>query len=249
MTNTNLTDIDGVGPGKADQLRDAGYDTVEDVSNATVDELSNADGFGEGNAGDIIESASDSTLEALQGEIETNDAPEDSADADENGETSAGTNDTADADAALENSSADELFEKGAEDVPWSEEDLTELVGADASVWGDTYALELETDAQILVHTIHVVLEEATSQHQSTNIPLRDTSYGVARKLMSALMQSGELVDIKLILTSEELSSLYRALSAGSTDYASRSGVPAMWAEFETLRAQVNEKRKEAMAE
>lgn len=237
MTNTNLTDIRGVGDGKADQLREAGFDTVEDVAQSSVDELADANGFGEGNAGDIIDNASDAVDEG-----------EGNADADESDGESAGSNDTAEAGAVDGNSSADELFDVGTEDDPWSEEDITEFVGPDVSVGDDTYLLDLETDAQILVHMIHVVLEEATAQHQSTNVPLRDTAYGLARKLMAVQMESGELVDLKLVLTSEELSALYRALTSGSADYASRSGIPAMWAEFETLRTQVNEKRKEAMA-
>jgi len=200
------------------------------VSEATVDELSEADGFGEGNAGDVIESATSLLPEADDVEAE--------ADAESLG--SRGVHDTAEADAVPEG---------GSEDVPWSEEDLTELVGIDASVGDDTYAVELETDAQILTHVVHVVLEEATSQHQSSNFPLRDTTYGLGRKLMSALMQSGELVDTKIICTSEELSAFYRALTAGSSDYAGRSGIPEMWAEFETIRTHVNEKRKESMAD
>lgn len=242
MTNTNLTDIDGVGTGKADKLRAAGYDTVEDVSDTSVSSLSEADGFGEGNAGDVIESAARSVEEQLVGD-------EGGADVDETDGTSADSNDTAEAGAVPGNSSAEELFDVGTEDVPWSEEDLTELVGVDASSGPDTYLLEIETDAQILIHVIHVMLEEATSQHQSTNVPLRNTAYGISRKLMSAMMDSGELVDTKIVLTKKELSSMYRGLTAGSADYAGRSGIPEMWAEFETLRAQVNEKRKQAMAE
>lgn len=240
MSNTDLTDITGVGDGKADSLRDAGFETAKGVFKATVEEISEADGFGEGNAAKIIGNAYDAIPED---EIVDLDFDED-AEPEDTGGSSAGMDDTAEAEAE-----ADELFEGGSEDVPWSEEDLTELVGIDASVGPDTYGLELETDAQILVHVIHVVLEEATAQHQSTNITLRDTAYGLARKLMTALMDSGELVDTKLILTSEELSAFYRALTAGSSDYAGRAGIPAMWGEFETIRAQVNEKREEAMAD
>lgn len=249
MTNTNLTDIDGVGDGKADQLRDAGFDTVGEIAFTTIDELTNAEGFGEGNAGEIIDNAVDALGPKI---VEGEDGPEwADADADaENSEAPADIDDTADADAVDGDDVDDNLFENGSEDVPWSEEDLTELVGSDADSSRDgVYGLELETDAQILAHMIHVVLEEATSQHQSTNIPNRDTAYGLARKLMAVQVDSGELVDTTLVLTSSELSAFYRALTAGSADYAGRSGIPAMWAEFETIRSQVNEKRKESMAD
>ncbi|MDY7081779.1 MAG: 50S ribosomal protein L32e, partial [Halobacteria archaeon] len=41
-----LTDIDGVGETKADSLRDAGYETVEDVKRASQDELASVEGVG-----------------------------------------------------------------------------------------------------------------------------------------------------------------------------------------------------------
>jgi len=41
-----LEDISGVGPSKADALRDAGYETVEDVVAASQDDLSEVDGIG-----------------------------------------------------------------------------------------------------------------------------------------------------------------------------------------------------------
>jgi large subunit ribosomal protein L32e len=41
-----LTDISGVGPSKADALRDAGYDTVDHVRGASQDELASVDGVG-----------------------------------------------------------------------------------------------------------------------------------------------------------------------------------------------------------
>jgi large subunit ribosomal protein L32e len=45
-TYEDLTDISGVGDSKADALRDAGYETVEDVKGATQDDLANVDGIG-----------------------------------------------------------------------------------------------------------------------------------------------------------------------------------------------------------
>jgi large subunit ribosomal protein L32e len=43
---TELEDISGVGPSKADALREAGYETVEDVKAASQSELSEVDGIG-----------------------------------------------------------------------------------------------------------------------------------------------------------------------------------------------------------
>ncbi|WP_132059694.1 50S ribosomal protein L32e [Halorussus amylolyticus] len=41
-----LEDISGVGPSKADSLRDAGFDSVEDVKAASQDELADVEGIG-----------------------------------------------------------------------------------------------------------------------------------------------------------------------------------------------------------
>ncbi|WP_136716374.1 50S ribosomal protein L32e [Halorientalis salina] len=42
----DLTDISGVGDSKAEALREAGYDTVDDVRGASQDDLANVDGVG-----------------------------------------------------------------------------------------------------------------------------------------------------------------------------------------------------------
>ena len=51
----DLTTIDGVGPAIAEQLREAGFETVADVENATVDELADVHMLGEASAKAILE--------------------------------------------------------------------------------------------------------------------------------------------------------------------------------------------------
>ena len=50
----DLTDIDGVGDAIAEQLRDAGYETVAAVESATVDELADVHMLGESSAKAIL---------------------------------------------------------------------------------------------------------------------------------------------------------------------------------------------------
>ena len=50
----NLTSIDGVGPAIAEQLRNAGYDTVDDVFNASTENLSDVHLIGEASATAIL---------------------------------------------------------------------------------------------------------------------------------------------------------------------------------------------------
>ncbi|MFC5135484.1 MULTISPECIES: helix-hairpin-helix domain-containing protein [Haloferacaceae] len=51
----DLTSIDGVGPAIAEQLREAGFETVADVEGATVDELADVHMLGESSAEAILE--------------------------------------------------------------------------------------------------------------------------------------------------------------------------------------------------
>jgi len=54
MSEEDLTTIRFVGPKKAEELREAGFGTVEDVMNASVEELSAIDGLGRRTAEDIL---------------------------------------------------------------------------------------------------------------------------------------------------------------------------------------------------
>ncbi|WP_135806201.1 helix-hairpin-helix domain-containing protein [Halorussus marinus] len=55
----DLTSIDGVGSAIADELRDAGYTTADDVREATVDELADVHLLGEASATAILEDEDD----------------------------------------------------------------------------------------------------------------------------------------------------------------------------------------------
>lgn len=54
---SDLTDIDSVGGDTADRLRDAGFDSVDDVATATVDDLATVSGIGTQSARTISENA------------------------------------------------------------------------------------------------------------------------------------------------------------------------------------------------
>ncbi len=81
----DLEDIRGVGPAKADALRDAGFETVADVQAATEDELAEVSGIGPSLAEDIIadvreragtDAASGDADESAGGDEETDAADE-----------------------------------------------------------------------------------------------------------------------------------------------------------------------------
>jgi len=70
MTNEDLTTIDGVGPAIADELEAAGYETVADVENASVDDLADVRLLGESSARDILNDEESGSSRGRPSELE-----------------------------------------------------------------------------------------------------------------------------------------------------------------------------------
>ena len=117
-----LEDISGVGPSKADALREAGYETVEDVKAASQSELSEVDGVGNALAARIkadvggleVDEEADAEIED-----ETDEEEEaDEADADEAVETELRPRGHADKTPELDDETARALAQKHREGKP-----------------------------------------------------------------------------------------------------------------------------------
>ena len=117
-----LEDISGVGPSKADALREAGYETVEDVKAASQSELSEVDGVGNALAARIkadvggleVDEEADAEIED-----ETDEEDEaDEADADEPVETELRARGHADKTPELDDETARALAQKHREGKP-----------------------------------------------------------------------------------------------------------------------------------
>jgi Ribosomal protein L32E len=117
-----LEDISGVGPSKADALRAAGYETVEDVKAASQSELSEVDGVGNALAARIkadvggleVDEEADAEIED-----ETDEEEEaDEADADEDVETELRPRGHADKTPELDDETARALAQKHREGKP-----------------------------------------------------------------------------------------------------------------------------------
>ena len=75
-----LEDISGVGASKADALREAGFESVQDVKEADQDELAEAEGIGNALAARIKADVGDlEVTEETEAEIEDEDAPDEPA--------------------------------------------------------------------------------------------------------------------------------------------------------------------------
>lgn len=230
MSEYDLTDIDNVGPARADDIADAGFETVPGVAYTDVDEFATQTGIAEGMAENIVESA----LELAEEESE------DSVDEDETTEEEA-EQVAEDIEEVVEDLDESELEE-------WISFDPTESIGLDEAADGE-YLLPVQMETQLLMHVIHVLLEEATKKHQSNSFEARNSAYGVSRKLMALVSDPTGEVDQTVSVTANEIKSLYRGITQGSSDYASRSGIPKMWGDFETFKETIDEKRQEMMAE
>lgn len=151
----DLTDLDGVGSGKAESLREAGFESVADVQEATTEELTEVDGIGDALAAEINESAAElgdegdaeeAAVQADGGEAaakpEEEDADESDADEDETGTDE----DAADAD----DSDADD---SDVDDSDNADEDADED-DADANVNDDLDMLDVRDAVRDVAETL-----------------------------------------------------------------------------------------------
>ncbi|WP_144925883.1 50S ribosomal protein L32e [Halorubrum salsamenti] len=116
-----LEDISGVGPSKADALREAGYETVEDVKAASQSELSEVDGVGNALAARIKADVGGLEVdEEADAEIEDETDEEEAADeaADEDVETELRPRGHADKTPDLDDETARALAQKHREGKP-----------------------------------------------------------------------------------------------------------------------------------
>ena len=160
---TELTDLGGVGPAKAETLQDAGYETVEHVSAATQDQLQAVDGISTALAARIKAETDDvevsDDVEASVEEL----APEEADEGDEDAEA-----DSEDAEAEIEDltdisgvgdAKADALREAGYETVDHvrgaSQDELADVedigMALAARIKADVGDLEVSDEAEAVV--------------------------------------------------------------------------------------------------
>lgn len=243
MSDIELTDITGVGPGRAGTLSENGFETVEDIAFASPESISDDTDIAPGTVNDIIENA----VETLEEEADEDGFEGDEGDGgdgsdddaggrSDGGDNSGSTTDNVESDdGGFTPIEPDELdpfgFDAGAS------------VGLDEPVTGE-YLLGIEMDSKTLMHVLHVVLEGATKKEQKQALDFRDYNYRVGRKLMIVAAESGDSVDTTVSMTREEVRALYRDLNQGVNDYSSRNNLGDLWAELDEFKSHVNEIRE-----
>ena len=116
---SELEDISGVGPTKADALRDAGYESVEDVKAASQSELAEVEGIGNALAARIKADVGGLEVsEETEAEVEEEGAPEEEAEAETEAETELRPRGHADKTPDLEEGTAAALKQRKREGKP-----------------------------------------------------------------------------------------------------------------------------------
>lgn len=124
---------------------------------------------------------------------------------------------------------------------------------ADEPPTPDRYECAFTCKRMELNHIIHVVLDEATRQHQSSQHSLRNDAYEVSDRLMNEIValddgvDYSDEIDVTVDLTSNELNAFSRALSQGSMNYASRTGITGMYGTLERISDVVTDARQRGM--
>ncbi len=198
-----LQELDGVGPARADELTDAGFDTIAAVAAASAETIADETSISEGTAESLVADAED-----LSGE------------------------ETLDTDVEIEEVTGDETDEP-TEVVDDNNTDTSE----------DTVTVELTDNDEDILHVLHIVLEEATSQRQSSNRLMQQATYDVAEQLAAQIASDTETYTVSG--DRDELNALYRALSSGEHDYAGRAGIPSLYGRFRSMKEDVNDARSE----
>ena len=163
-----LEDLDGVGASTADALRDAGFETVDDVRAADQDDLADAEGVGAALAARIAADVGEVTVEETDDEGQTDEATADDAEADEPAADDAETAESTEDEDAVEDyedltdvsgvgaSKADALRDAGYETVDdvraASQDELADVEGVGmalaARIKADVGGLEVAEEAE-----------------------------------------------------------------------------------------------------
>ena len=149
-----LEDIDGVGDAKAESLREAGYESVEDVQAATVDDLTEVEGISESLAERMLADVVAEESPATEGESDADESTDDEETAESDDEPEGPAD--IEAISGVGPSKADALREAGYESVDdvraASQSDLAEVEGIGnalaARIKADVGGLEVREEAE-----------------------------------------------------------------------------------------------------
>jgi hypothetical protein len=107
----------------------------------------------------------------------------------------------------------------------------------------ETGTVVLTQDDQLIYHLLHAVLEEATSQMQSSNHLMQESAYEIADSLCKQIANDEK--EYTITGDRKRMNTLFRAVSQAEMDYASRSGIPEMYGTLRAIKNDINDVREQ----
>lgn len=186
---TEVTDITGIGPAKADTLAENGFETVEDIATADVDELAEVDGVGADRAAEFTFDAKEELAEDETEEDEVEEAEE------------------------IEETIDEEAFDLTPSDDTDEVEEVEEVEEDDdpVEVEEELYNVDLTFDSQLQYDVLHASLMRHHENVYTSNQPASEAT----QKLLDELDNSGA----DYTLDEYELNTLHTAIKQTRVDY------------------------------
>jgi len=242
----NVTDIKGVGPSKAENLAENGYESVEDIAQADPDALSSVKGVSEDRALEYMVSAGDLLDEESQDDSEQREEASDEFDLtpDEVGEELQDDADDAESEDEGEVEVVEDDEEESAEDE--SEGDSGESLDAgEDSDGGDevdeepTYEVTVDFNTRMEYHTFHAAIMRYHETQYTSNQPKAD-----AMQMILDGLESGDGFEYEV--SEEEFNTLHTAVKQCRTDYQGNNLIDHMDA-LNKVEEQINNQRRDLL--
>lgn len=213
---TQVTDITGIGPAKAETLEEEGYGTVEEIAEADRETLAAVDGVGEDRALEFIVGASDLLEEGQEEELEE----------EEDGDEF----DLKPSEVADEINGEDE--EEEDEDEPVEDESVEEESNEE-----DSYTVDINFETRLQYHTFHAAIMRYHENIYSSNQPYSQAM----QKILDGFTDYDSL---SYELSEEELNTLHTAVKQARTSYQGNNLIDHMDA-LNVVEEQINDQRRE----
>lgn len=195
---SDVTDITGIGPAKAETLAEAGYKSVDEIADADRDELAAVDGVGEDRALEFIVGAADLIGDESEDESDEGEAfdltPAEIADEVEEDEE--------------EVEEVVEVVEEEPDEAPESEEP-------------ESYTVTLDFNNRMQYHTFHAAIMRYHENIYTSNQPYANTM----QKILDGLT---DFDGVTYELDEQEINTLHTAVKQSRTDYQGNNRIDHM---------------------
>jgi hypothetical protein len=228
-----LTDVKGVSDSRAEDLREEGYNSVDDIATSDEDELTEVSGIGSSTASDLVESAQD-VLQEEHG-VEVEDEPE---------QPEPGVVPAEDDDVTIEDLEDINNEEPDGYNEPRDEEDVTakdddpepQEVDTSPDLYDVTISLpDNESYDYLILALVELKVQRVSASHEQSRI---------AAGLLDEFRPLAGSGEVTISLDSDELNTLHSAVKQVATRYQGSNDIDA----FDSLKhveEQVQEARRE----